>query len=164
MSTGGGIQAAGTLKAVHTGEKLIIAGLFTQLFFFAIFVVVAGMFHYRLVNDKPFQRRLDSDNEHKQDVTASSSMFSRGILNDVPWKRHLYILYIASGLIMVRSLFRVIEYLQGNAGYLLSHEVFLYVFDAALMLVVVVLFNCFHPSEITEAYQKRHTVTADMEA
>jgi hypothetical protein len=143
---------------MHTGEKLIIAGLFTQLFFFTIFVVVAGMFHYRLVNDKPLQKRISSRSE-----PSSAIKSSRAILNDLPWKRHLCILYIASGLIMVRSLFRVIEYLQGNAGYLLSHEVFLYVFDAALMFVVVVLFNWFHPSEITEAYQKRKMETADVE-
>jgi hypothetical protein len=147
---------------VHTGEKLIIAGLFTQLFFFTIFVAVAGMFHYRLVNDKPLQRRVGSEVEHKEDVTASSTVSSRAILNDVSWKRHLYNLYIASCFITVRSLFRVIEYLQGNAGYLLSHEVFLYVFDATLMLMVVVLFNWFHPSEITKAYQKRQPKTADV--
>jgi hypothetical protein len=143
---------------MHTGEKLIIAGLFTQLSFFAIFVAIAGMFHYRLVNDKPLQKRISSRSER-----SSATGSSRAILDDVPWRRHLYILYIASGLIMVRSFFRVIEYLQGNAGYLLSHEVFLYVFDAALMLVVVVLFNWRHPSEITDAYQKRRVETVDVE-
>lgn len=56
---------------------------------------------------------------------------------------------------MIRSVFRVIEYVQGNAGYLLSHEVFLYIFDALLMLAVMLLFNWNHPSEVTEAYQKR---------
>jgi hypothetical protein len=141
---GGGIQAAGTLEALHTGEKLIIAGLFCQLFFFAFFIVVAGIFHYRLVNNKPFQKRI----QHQQ---LSSSI----PLYDLPWKRHLYNLYLTSGLIMIRSIFRVIEYLQGNAGYLLSHEVFLYVFDAILMLTVMVMFNWVHPSEVTEAWHSR---------
>ena len=36
----------------------------------------------------------------------------------------------------------------GNDGYLISHEVFLYVFDALLMLLVSVLFAIVHPSEI----------------
>jgi tellurite resistance protein TehA-like permease len=142
---GGGIQAAGTLEALHTGEKLIIAGLFCQLFFFAFFIVVAGIFHYRLVNNKPLQKRLNSP----------TYISSPGSLHDLPWKRHLYNLYLTSGLIMIRSIFRVIEYLQGNAGYLLSHEVFLYVFDAILMLAVMVLFNWVHPSEVTEASHKR---------
>jgi hypothetical protein len=146
----------GTLSALHTGEKLIIAGLFTQLFFFAFFIVVAGMFHYRLVNNKPVQKQLG----HRRLASTSSSVLMtspHANLADIPWKRHIYNLYLTSSLIMIRSVFRVIEYLQGNAGYLLSHEIFLYIFDAVLMLAVMVLFNWIHPSEVTEAYDKRRT-------
>lgn len=50
---------------------------------------------------------------------------------------------------MIRSVFRVIEYLQGVDGYLFRHEFYLYIFDAALMLGVVILFNLVHPSQIT---------------
>ena len=49
---------------------------------------------------------------------------------------------------MIRSVFRVVEYLQGFSGYLLSHEVYLYIFDAVLMLCVMVIFNLVHPSEV----------------
>ncbi len=49
---------------------------------------------------------------------------------------------------MVRSIFRVVEYLQGFDGYLLSHEAYLYVFDSVLMLVLLVVFNVVHPSEV----------------
>ena len=66
----------------------------------------------------------------------------------VPWRKHLNILYAASVLIMIRSIFRVVEYLQGFSGYLLSHEVYLYIFDAILMLFVMVILNVFHPSEV----------------
>jgi hypothetical protein len=148
---GGGIQAIGTLSSLHTGEKIVIAGLFAQLGFFAGFVLVAGVFHYRLVKDKPLQKRTRKDQ-------ASPS------LGDGPWKRHLYNLYVTSGLIVVRSIFRIVEYVQGIAGYLLSHEVFLYVFDAVLMVVVMVLFNWVHPSEVTEAYEKRRVDSGAVEA
>lgn len=57
-------------------------------------------------------------------------------------------LYLGSFLIMVRSIFRAAEYLQGFNGYLLRHEAYLYVFDAVLMLLVMVLFNWIHPAEI----------------
>lgn len=59
------------------------------------------------------------------------------------------VLYVGSMLIMVRSLFRAIEYLQGFDGYLLKHEAYLYIFDALLMFFVMVLFNWIHPAEIT---------------
>jgi hypothetical protein len=149
---GGGIQAAGTLSALHTGEKLIIAGLFTQLFFFAV--------HYRFVTDRPLRRRAASNH---QLITSESPSVAARNLAGLPWQRHLYNLYVTSGLIMVRSIFRVVEYLQGNAGYLLSHEVFLYVFDAVLMLAVMGLFNWVHPSEITEACDKRQGDSVDLE-
>lgn len=57
-------------------------------------------------------------------------------------------LYGTSILIMVRSIFRVVEYLQGFDGFLLRHEAYLYVFDATLMFLVLVLLNLVHPSEV----------------
>ncbi|KAJ4289044.1 hypothetical protein N0V90_011386 [Kalmusia sp. IMI 367209] len=135
QSGGGGIQASGTESSMKVGEKLIIVGLFIQLAFFGFFVLVAGLFHTRLQRHGPASATVN--------------------LEALPWKRHLVALYASSGFILVRSVFRVIEYLMGNAGYLLKHEVFLYVFDAVLMLGVMLVFNYIHPSEITELYHQR---------
>jgi hypothetical protein len=135
---GGGIQ----------GEKIIVVGLFLQLAFFGFFIVVAGLFHYRFVKANPrskMQSPLSDDTVQHLAVEA----------HQLPWKRHLLALYIASALIMVRSIFRVIEYVQGNNGYLLRHEVFLYIFDALLMFLVMCLFNWVHPAEVTDLHQKR---------
>ena len=57
-------------------------------------------------------------------------------------------LYAASGLILVRSIFRVVEYLQGNKGYLISHEIFLYIFDTVLMAAVMVLFAIWYVGDL----------------
>ncbi|KAJ4089040.1 hypothetical protein NW761_007349 [Fusarium oxysporum] len=48
-------------------------------------------------------------------------------------------------LILVRSIYRLIEYGQGYNGELRSKEAYFYTFDALLMLVVSVIFNIFHP-------------------
>lgn len=66
----------------------------------------------------------------------------------VVWRKHIRALYFASILIMVRSVFRIAEYSQGNAGYLLSHEALLYCLDAVLMSGVMILFNAVCPSEL----------------
>ncbi|KAK7520527.1 RTA1 like protein-domain-containing protein [Phyllosticta citriasiana] len=50
----------------------------------------------------------------------------------VPWQRYLIILYVANSLILWRSM----------------HEVYLYVFDALLMLITCIVFNTWHPSTI----------------
>jgi hypothetical protein len=64
------------------------------------------------------------------------------------WEKHMTVLYTASFLIIVRSIFRVVEYLQGFDGYLLHHEAYLYIFDALLMLLVMLLFNAVHPGKV----------------
>jgi hypothetical protein len=149
----------GTLESMHTGEQIIIGGLFVQLIFFGLFIAVSGVFHYRLVRDLPLKKRYGPSSLFKsrqsRPIAQTSSTVSRASLNDLPWKRHLFNLYFASALIMVRSIFRVAEYIGGNAGYLLSHEVYLYIFDAMLMLFVMVSFNWAHPSQVTDAHQKR---------
>ena len=127
MDLGGGIMAGKTAKSIELGQHLVVGGLAIQIVFFGLFVVVAAMFHIRV----------------RQQPTA------RATSTQVPWRRHIYILYTASVLILIRSIFRIVEYQQGNDGYLLGHEVFLYIFDAVLMLVVMILFNAVHPGEIS---------------
>jgi hypothetical protein len=126
LNPGGGIQATGTASALTTGTHIIIGGLFVQLFVFGFFVIVAVVFHIRI---------------HKMPTRTSFTL---------PWHKHLYVLYGTSSLIMVRSVFRVIEYLQGFNGYLLRHEYYMYIFDALLMFAVMIVFNIFHPKKVQE--------------
>lgn len=163
-------MAMGTLNSMELGEKIIIGGLFVQLIFFTLFVCVAGDFHRRLIKDVPIKKRytpaalLRKARHNRIDTSVPiTAVLSREAVHELPWKRHLYVLYAASALILVRSIFRVIEYIQGNAGYLLSHEVFLYVFDAALMFLVMILFNWVHPSQVTDLYLKRQSAHGTVE-
>ena len=168
---GGGIQAMGTLNGMELGEKIIIGGLFVQLIFFTLFVFVSWDFHRRLLKDLPIKNRYSPASlfrNARRDLFDSSNgsvaaVLSRDVINELPWKRHLYILYATSALILIRSIFRIIEYIQGNSGYLLSHEVYLYVFDAVLMFIVMVLFNWIHPSQVTDLYRKRQAAPATIE-
>ncbi|QPC80256.1 hypothetical protein HYE68_011008 [Fusarium pseudograminearum] len=131
---GGGYQSSGTLEALDAGAKVIIVGLFVQLIFFGVFVIIAISFHRAIL----------------QNPTGRST-------SGLPWKKHMMVLYIGSLFIMVRSLFRAVEYIQGNSGFLLKHEIYLYIFDALLMFLVMVLFNWFHPSEITAILDERRS-------
>ena len=119
-------MAGKSASSVRLGQHLVVGGLVVQIVFFGFFVAVAVVFNMRI---------------NKQPTSALA-------LQNIPWKRHLNVLYLASGLVLVRSVFRVIEYEQGNDGYLLGHEVFLYIFDAILMFGVLALLNVVHPSEI----------------
>lgn len=119
------------MTSLKKGANITVAGLFIQLIFFGIFVVVTINFHFKL----------------RQRPTTRS-------LSGIAWEKHMVILFAASLLIMVRSVFRVVEYLQGFNGYLLSHEIYLYIFDALLMFVMMALFNWAHPAEILSLHHK----------
>ncbi|KAI9366991.1 RTA1 like protein-domain-containing protein [Aspergillus egyptiacus] len=123
QSSGAGILVT---DSKDMGENIIVGGLFVQIIFFGFFVICSFI----------FERRIGSN------TTAL------GIASTTPWKKHMWALYGSSILILIRSIFRVIEYLQGYDGYLLQNEAFIYVFDALLMWLVMVIFVAVHPSEV----------------
>ncbi|THX66353.1 RTA1-domain-containing protein [Aureobasidium pullulans] len=132
QGAGGGIMASGTIQALKNGEHITIGGLVVQILFFGFFIIVSITFNIRMNR-----------------VPTSRSMLAQN-----PWRRHLHTLYGGSALILIRSVFRLAEYAQGNDGYLISHEWFLYVFDACFMLATMVLFAWYHPSEIQAMLNK----------
>ncbi|KAF2183517.1 putative RTM1-like protein [Zopfia rhizophila CBS 207.26] len=135
QGAGGGIMASGTPSALSTGERIVIGGLVVQLLFFGFFLLTGITFHVRL-----------------------RKFLTSGILgSSIPWERHLYVLYGVSLLILVRSLFRLVEYAQGNDGYLMSHEVYLYTFDGVLMLATMCLLAWIHPSEVNALLKGSNT-------
>ncbi|KAL4993373.1 RTA1 like protein [Aspergillus recurvatus] len=134
QAAGGGIMATGTIENYNLGEDITVGGLAVQLVFFSVFMVTCGLFH----------RRIRQNPTHK--VAALSACLREQKRRG--WETVLVGLYAASVLILVRSVFRLVEYVQGNDGYLISHEVFMYVFDAALMFLAMLVMNACHPSMI----------------
>ncbi|KAJ5266486.1 hypothetical protein N7478_009294 [Penicillium angulare] len=124
---GGGIMSsAKSNSTLKLGEKVIIVGLIVQILSFGFFVFVSLIFHRRIVSNP-----------------TPASMTVR-----VNWHRYLIVLYIASAMVMIRCVYRVVEYIQGQTGELQSHEYFAYIFDAALIFLVMVIFMIFHPSQV----------------
>jgi hypothetical protein len=123
---GNGAGLTANDKHQKIGEAIVITGLFFQIVLFGFFIVAVVVFHKRMRECMP---RKGPSATH----TAA------------PWRRGLNMLYACSVLIMVRSIFRVVEYIQGLDGYLLSNEWPLYVFDAVLMLAVQVIFYVWSP-------------------
>lgn len=148
QSGGAGLMSSGSLS--KTGEYvfpdsiypnthlhylpryIVIAGLLIQIIIFGFFVAVASVFHLRMLKVPT----------------------SRVLTINLPWQRHLYALYGTSALILIRSIFRVIEFAQGNDGYLFSNEVFMWIFDALLMLIVMCIFVWIQPGAIRGIIEK----------
>ncbi|KAH8672277.1 RTA1 like protein-domain-containing protein [Ilyonectria robusta] len=139
---GGAMLAGANSKSSRDrGQMIIIIGLVIQILFFSLFMIVTLIFHRRI---------------HRKPTNASRKLMS-------PWDKLLMVLYGTSGLIMIRSVFRVIEYIMGEDGVLMSKEIFIYLFDASLMLITSIAFNVFHPSRIITKEKGRPLGSSDSE-
>ncbi|KAK0445454.1 RTA1 like protein-domain-containing protein [Armillaria borealis] len=130
QSGGGGLQAVAKYRSDvnlgqsinNLGQTIIVAGLIAQIVCFGVFILVSVVFHFRM-------RVVPT------------------VIEKRSWRTFMYVLYAASTLIMVRSVFRVVEYAGGNDGHLMRREVWLYIFDSVLMAGVITLFNIYRPSD-----------------
>ncbi|KAH7407238.1 RTA-like protein [Cadophora sp. MPI-SDFR-AT-0126] len=122
------LASAKTKKTRDTGEMIILIGLIIQIIIFSFFLVVSMIFHRRIL---------------RAPTPISLSTTFR-------WKRFLVELYLVSGLITLRNLFRVIEYAQGEQGYFLSREWPIYVLDALPMAVVVAICVLWHVGRVED--------------
>lgn len=131
QGAGGGIWATATnssdpTTAIKSGQNIILGGLFLQILMFGLFVVVAFIFHARL----------------KRSPTAR--VYTYGII----WEPTMFMLEGVSALILFRNIFRVLEYIQGRDGYLLSREWSTYICDASPMAMGMIIFWWWYPSSI----------------
>ncbi|KAF3385543.1 Protein RTM1 [Penicillium rolfsii] len=121
---GGGYMAAGSVSAMNTGANIVIGGLAIQLLFFGFFVIVSAVFHWRV----------------KRNLPSTSHSREQG----KKWESIMWALYASCFLILVRSIFRVAEFVEGNDGFIMRREYLLYIFDACLMalsgIVLVVVY------------------------
>lgn len=118
----------------NVGQDVVIAGLALQVPSFSLFIVMVIVFQTRM----------------RRDQTPQSFDFL------LPWKQHLYSLYVISGLILIRSVFRVVEYVMGNDGYPLCNEWTLYVFDSVPMFASMVTFAIWYLSDLQLFLCERH--------
>ncbi|KAL1852529.1 hypothetical protein Daus18300_012127 [Diaporthe australafricana] len=137
---GGMLTQAKSADDVKKGENIIIGGLFIQIIFFGFFMIVALVFHRRI----------------SQHPTRGAMMVVS------PWKQLIYVLYVSSGLIMIRSVYRVMEYIMGSEGVLMAKEFYLYFLDALPMLLVAFSYCYFHPGQVISknSQDRRYSVSS----
>ncbi|KAF3931068.1 hypothetical protein ABW20_dc0105688 [Dactylellina cionopaga] len=132
QGSGGGMMAQKTANSVKLGQNIITAGLFIQIFFFGGFIIIATIFH----------RRLSASPSHTHEL--------------IKGRKYMLTMYSANGLILIRSIFRVAEYIMPHDGPLLAHEYWLYIFDATLMLIVTALYLVVKPyGDLFDEWKRR---------
>ncbi|KAJ4011128.1 hypothetical protein NW766_007763 [Fusarium irregulare] len=110
----------------QTAQLIIVGGLSFQIYFFGFFTSVLHIVHSRVI----------------EIPTRQSTNLP------MHWKRWVIVLYLCCGLILIRSIYRVIEYATGPLGVVQSTEIYFYVFDAGSIFIVAALLNIFHPRQL----------------
>ncbi|KPM44113.1 hypothetical protein AK830_g2442 [Neonectria ditissima] len=124
---GGGLIAR--QESFNLGKTVILIGLVIQIVFFGLFILAAVVFHVRIMKRPP--------------PSVQAEMGTKWFKG---WRGVILVLYVSSGLIFVRSIFRLIEYTGDRDGPLMSQEAYLYVFDSTLMLGAVGIVAMLHPA------------------
>ncbi|KAF5608738.1 RTM1 [Fusarium subglutinans] len=122
----------------NIGVKVLIVGLAFQLAAFSLFLCVFRRFHVLAL---------------------------RMAVEDAPrdWQKVVLAVYISSILIMVRCIFRVVEFAGGRDTYAFSHEWLFWVFESLPMAVAIGIFCFYHPGRYlrTNGAQSKSVRTDD---
>jgi RTA1 like protein len=126
QASGGGMMAQASMADM--GQKIMLFGLFVQLFFLGFFLCISLVFWKRM--------------------SKSSKRYAIPQYGKHSWDLLLKMVVAAAVIIICRCVFRVIEFAQGHTGYLVSHELFMYLFDAAPMLIVQVMMHFVYAAQV----------------
>ncbi|KAK5627433.1 hypothetical protein RRF57_003148 [Xylaria bambusicola] len=128
------LPASGGPSAIGLGKELVLGGLLARV------VALVAWF---------VQRRIQQ--------IATSAMASNDN-NCVRWKNHFRAIQLVTLLIIIRSIVGTVEYVQGPDGFVISYEIFIYVFDAALMWLVMAIYTILHSGRLVRDAQWQKTM------
>lgn len=118
---GTGLVASGNPSKLAESRTVIIAGLITQFVAMFVFILSCGFVHMR------FKTQLGGSMLY---TTYFISVEAAGIC------------------LLLRNLVRAFEYLQGSNGFVITHEAFIYLFDALPMFLMMSILAFFNPARL----------------
>ena len=121
------MPASGDEAIMELSRNIVLGGLIAQLIALSFFVFMTWHARRRIRRGKIWVVVMDPG---------------------LRWENHFRALEAVTCLVIVRSLVRLVEYGQGQEGFVIKHEAFIYLFDAALMLLAVVVYLVLHPSRL----------------
>ncbi|KAH8819843.1 RTA1 like protein-domain-containing protein [Xylogone sp. PMI_703] len=138
--SGSGIASSGNWEGstVTVGEDVLIVGLASQVATFIFFLAIVSRFH-----------RLTKVETIRDDQAGG-------------WRVVLKAVYISSTLILIRSIYRLMEFAWGIHGYLFTHEWMFFVLEALPMLPAISVFCIWHPAKYMHVGRKRAKLTSDV--
>lgn len=122
QTVGGGLQTSKSVSTDKLGVNMVLAGLAIQTIPFALFIFLC--------------------------LHVYKHIRAHGIsLSSETWGPIVPALLFSSATIMLRCIYRIIEYIQGSGGYLMTHELWLYLLDALPLFIGIIVYIPFWPSK-----------------
>ncbi|KAJ7926242.1 RTA1 like protein-domain-containing protein [Mycena leptocephala] len=118
------------INTINLGNTIVLAGLGVQLASFTLFTTLMIVFGFRVRTQFPHVWRATG--------SAKFTPFSKDPVSD--WHILYYTLCLSCVGILIRSIFRLAEFIQGHKGFLSTHEVFFYCFDSLPLWIVMTLY------------------------
>jgi hypothetical protein len=138
QGTGGGIAAvaetsADSVSQANLGAHIALGGTAFQQLAIIVYCVLAAEFLARYTWDLPIRRSAPVPNE-----------VLRGTM-DKRLNRMLQAMLIITIFIMIRAIYRVVEFAGGWNGKVISTQWLFYVFDGTMICLAMFTLNVFHP-------------------
>ncbi len=128
---GTGAAVSGHKNMIKASRWIIMSGLIIQIICFGLFLIVELRYVYL--------SRINPTTKSKAMKNLPSKTNN--------WRTLNLLLIITSLVVMVRNIFRAIEYAQGSNGFIISKEVYLISFDSSLISLSSILFVVAFPSD-----------------
>ncbi|KAF9915323.1 hypothetical protein BX616_006409 [Lobosporangium transversale] len=137
----GGMQAGGAKgnsQLADIGSKLFLIGVTVQGVSYCLFTALLTVAVHRLIAER----------KQKGRQLAQTSLLQGK--NYMGLDQHTAIvvggLYFSSIFIIIRSIFRIVEFAEGYDGHLSSNEIYVFVLDAAPLVLAIGVFAFFWPT------------------
>ncbi|KAF9972914.1 hypothetical protein BGZ73_003886 [Actinomortierella ambigua] len=129
-------NAGDNQSLANIGNKLFLVGVCAQGVSYSLFTALLSIAVVRLVVERR-RTKVNLPEEGWSEVNRNTVMIVGG-------------LYFSSLFIIVRSIYRIVEFVQGDEGYLISKEVFLFVLDAMPLVFAIGIWAIIWPPVILE--------------
>ncbi|KAF7985913.1 hypothetical protein HWV62_43820 [Athelia sp. TMB] len=133
QASGGGLSASASMAS--TGQKISLFGLILQLVSFALYTVLLLVFGFRVMQQYPQVWKLSTQGGRKD------------------WRVLYFVVCLTCIGILIRSVFRIVEFSQGYHGYVPTHEAFFYCFDSVPLFLAIGLYAFVWPPAYTHQEQ-----------
>lgn len=130
---------------LQTGKDIALAGVSAQIGAFGLFSIIAARFHF---TSRRFAAALE--NRYQRLPPPEGNKFVTFVDDQSKrfkpeWRKFLYVINFSCIMIIIRSIYREVEFATGKDGYTQQHEWFTYVLDALPIFLLVLAYTITPP-------------------